>query len=254
MTHDLQSLPEDVTAFYQLALRSLVEARVPFLVEGAFALNRYTGFSRKTKDLDVFVRPEHAEAAWRALEAAGCSIQPFVLHWLCKAYSGDDFVDIIMGLGNGVGQVDDEWFRHATPGDVLGVPVLLAPPEEMIYAKSFVMERERFDGADVAHLIHDAGATLDWQRLLQRYGDHWRVLFGHLVFFGFVYPGRRGTVPDWLLEELSERLLVENARPTERPNLCRGTLISKQQYVYDVEQRGYEDARPPFARDAPLEE
>lgn len=253
MTHDLQSLPEETSAFFRLALRSLVEARVPFLVEGAFALNRYTGVSRKTKDLDVFVRPDHAAAAWRALEAAGCSIEPYVLHWLCKAWSGEDFVDIIMGLGNGVGHVDDEWFRHATPGAVLGVPVLLAPPEEMIYAKSFVMERERFDGADVAHLIHDAGSTLDWARLLGRYGEHWRVLYGHLVFFGFVYPGRRQLVPDWLLEELAERLLVENRRPSARPNLCRGTLISNQQYAQDIEARGYEDARPPHARQAPLD-
>jgi hypothetical protein len=44
--------------------------------------------------------------------------------------------------------VDDLWFAHATPGDVLGIPVRLCPPEEMIWSKAFIMERERYDGAD----------------------------------------------------------------------------------------------------------
>ena len=59
--------------------------------------------------------------------------------------------------------VDDLWFTHAAPGRVLGVPVLLCPPEEMIWSKAFIMERERYDGADVAHLILACGRELDWR-------------------------------------------------------------------------------------------
>ena len=40
--------------------------------------------------------------------------------------------------------------------------VLVAPAEESLWCKAFVMERERFDGADVAHIILAYGDRLDW--------------------------------------------------------------------------------------------
>jgi hypothetical protein len=42
----------------------------------------------------------------------------------------------------------------------------------MIWSKAFIMERERFDGADVMHLIHENANRLDWNRLLERFGQH----------------------------------------------------------------------------------
>ncbi len=62
----------------------------------------------------------------------------------------------------------------------------------MIWSKAFIMERERYDGADIAHLILACGRDLDWRRLLGRFGRRWRVLLSHLVLFGFVYPGGAG--------------------------------------------------------------
>ncbi len=70
----------------------------------------------------------------------------------------------------------------------MDVEVLLAPPEEMIWSKSFVLERERYDGADVNHLLHACGESLDWERLLHRFDRYWEVLFSHLLLFQFAYP------------------------------------------------------------------
>ena len=74
-------------------------------------------------------------------------------HWLAKAHHGDKFIDVIFNSGNGVAEVDDEWFAHAVDEEVLGAPVKLVPAEEMIWSKAMIMERERYDGADVAHLL-----------------------------------------------------------------------------------------------------
>jgi hypothetical protein len=63
-----------------------------------------------------------------------------------------------------------KWFRHARSDQVLDVPVLIAPPEESIWSKAFIMERERYDGAEVAHLLRACAGRMDWQRLLQRFG------------------------------------------------------------------------------------
>ena len=67
----------------------------------------------------------------------------------------------------------------------------LCPLEELVWSKAFVQERERFDGADVLHLLRDAGRDIDWPRLVARFGDYWPVLLSHLVSFHFVYPDHR---------------------------------------------------------------
>src|SRR5207248_659415 len=118
----------------------------------------------------------------------------------------------IYNSGNGRCPVDDDWFAHAVWAEVLGTPVSVIPAEEMIWQKSYIMERERFDGADVAHLLRARGPALDWDRLLRRFGAHWRVLLSHLVLFGFVYPSEQDKVPRRVLHDLAERLLAEHAR------------------------------------------
>jgi hypothetical protein len=139
--------------------------------------------------------------------------------------------------------VDDEWFANAIEGHVFETSVLLCPVEETIWSKAFVMERERFDGGDIAHLIRGSGGAIRWQRLLGRFGSHWRVLLSHLVMFGFIYPSERDVVPSWVLDELMGRLYKEALSPPPRERICQGTLISRAQYLVDVEHWGYVDAR-----------
>jgi hypothetical protein len=230
-------------AFYAAALAALQGAGVEFLVGGAYALARYTGIVRDTKDLDVFVRPTDQDRTLASLAAAGYRTELRYPHWLGKAFCEDDVLDVIFGSGNGVAIVDDLWFRYAVPDSVLDVPVALTPVEEMIWSKAFIMERERFDGADVVHLIRAQGDRLDWDRLLARFGPHWRVLLSHLVLFGFIYPGERATVPAPVMDELQRRLQAERHAPPLEERLCQGTLLSREQYLPDVDARGYDDAR-----------
>jgi hypothetical protein len=229
--------------FYCHTLGVLSATGLPFLIGGAYAFARYTGIERYTKDIDIFVRPEHFGAVLAALNRAGYATDVTFPHWLGKASHADYFVDVIFGAGNGVGRVDDAWFEHSVPDRVLDVPVQLCPPEEMLWSKAFIQERERFDGADVAHLLHALADSLDWQRLLRRFGPHWRVLFAHLVLFGFIYPSERNKVPSWVLGELTQRLEAAMRAPAPPDRVCRGTLLSRQQYLIDVEQWGYADAR-----------
>jgi hypothetical protein len=105
------------------------------------------------------------------------------------------------------------------------------------------MARDRFDGADVAHLLRACSERLDWSRLLQRFGNHWRVLYSHLILFGFIYPGERSRIPSWVMEELSQRLQHEINSAAGAEPLCQGTLLAPLQYQIDVEQWGYEDVR-----------
>ena len=162
-------------------------------------------------------------------------------HWLGKIHHGDYFMDVIFSSGNGVARVDDLWFEHAPRTNVLGLIVRLSPAEEMIWSKAFIQERERFDGADVLHLLRETGPSLDWPRLLMRFGDYWRVLLSHLILFGFVYPDKRQNMPAWVMDELLRRLAV--SRPNLQNDVCYGTLLSREQYLHDLEQLKYRDGR-----------
>lgn len=227
---------------YRRALIMLRLAGIPFLVGGAYAMERYTGIARWTKDLDLFVLPRQIHAALDALSRGGFRTEVTFPHWLAKAYDRRDFIDLIFGSGNGACPVDDEWMAHGVPGQVLGVPVLLCPAEETIWSKAFVAERERYDGADIAHLIRACHAELDWDRLVRRFGPHWRLLLSHLTLFEFIYPHEHAPAARRVARALAQRLAEEPAPPEGEP-LCQGTLLSRAQYLPDITQWGYADGR-----------
>jgi hypothetical protein len=230
-------------AFYAQALQTLMASSIPFLIGGAFALRVYTGIKRDTKDLDVFVHPRDFDRVQDLFASVGFETEVRFPHWLGKAYSGEHFVDIIYSSGNGICSVDELWFKYATSTTMFGLKVQICPPEEMIWSKAYIMERERYDGADVAHLILARGDRFDWVRLLERFDTHWRVLLSHLVLFGFVYPADRNRVPKWVLHELLGRLQQELSMPPPTERICQGTLLSWCQYLPKVEAEGYEDGR-----------
>lgn len=252
----LSRLDQHTLDFYRHAMRILQQAGVAFLVGGAYAFARYTGIERHTKDFDVFIKPADLDRALHALAHAGYRTEVWSKVWLAKAFEGsspDTFVDLIFSSGNGLATVDDDWFAHAVPDTVLGMEVKLVPAEDMIWSKAFVQERERYDGADVLHLLLRCADSLDWQRLVGCFGAHWRVLYSYLVLFGFVYPHDRDRIPLAVLRELGTRLSQQEAAPTQEQKVCNGTLLSNQQYLPDTECWDYRDGRVVEGAMTPLE-
>lgn len=236
-----KGLEPRTTRFYLDALAALRAAEIPYLLGGAYAFAHYTGVVRHTKDLDLFVKPVDAPRALEALQQAGYRTEMTFTHWLGKAFCGDDFVDVIFSSGNGLCTVDDEWFAHAVVLEA--EDALLCPAEESIWQKAFIMERERFDGADINHLLRACGPALNWDRLLRRFGSHWHLLLVHLILFSFVYPAERDRIPARVVETLLQRWRCEMNGGTAEEKICRGTLLSRMQYLSDTERWGYADAR-----------
>jgi hypothetical protein len=240
-TSSARAAHDPAADFYIDALTKLTNTGIPFLVGGAFAFSHYSHVPRDTKDIDIFVKPEDCSRVLAAFEELGYQTEIPFPHWLGKIHAGRYFMDVIFNSGNGVARVDDLWFDHAPRTNVLGVIVRLSPAEEMIWSKAFIQERERFDGADVLHLLREVGPALDWPRLLMRFGDYWRVLLSHIILFGFVYPDKRQNVPNWVMDELTRRLGV--SRPNLQSDICYGTLLSREQYLHDIDRWKYRDAR-----------
>jgi hypothetical protein len=229
--------------FYLRILDVLGGGSIEFLVGGAFALRVHTGIERDTKDFDIMLRPRDVERVLGLCRNAGFQADYAFSHWIAKIHFGEHFIDLIYRAGNGLCEVDDKWFERAREAEVLGRPLLLCPVEEMIWQKAYIMERERYDGADVLHLLRSNAATLDWNHLISRFGEDWRVLFSHLVLFGYVYPQQRADIPLPVMDRLIAQFRDELAAPPMDDKLCRGPLLSRAQYLSDIERWGYRDPR-----------
>jgi hypothetical protein len=229
--------------FYESVLDCLVDAGAPFLVGGTHALRVYTGIERPTKDLDIFCTQADCPDLLRTLsDGLGVRTEMLNAAWIAKAYCGERYVDIIFSSGNGICDVDADWFVHARNGIVLGRNVPLMAPEEMIWSKAFIQERERYDGADVIHLIHCQQERLNWDYLMWRMEPHWEVLLAHLLNYRFVYPGEPNAIPASVLKTLTERLQSSEAHPETADRLCRGDPLSSAQYEVDFNRWGFDRA------------
>lgn len=233
----------EACAVYAEAIRTLSVAQVPFLIGGGFAVEVYLGAPRKViKDLDVFLKPEHLGTALAALTGAGFRTELYEPGWLAKAYKDGHFIDLIYATRNELLQVDQQSFEGAPSSEVLGLPVKLQPVEELIATKVFVAARDRFDVSDIVHLFLKCGDRIDWRRLIDRLAPHIEMLNVHLMLFRYVYPGRQDAIPQWVYEEIEER--VRKAR--ERGAVAtafRGLALDPVAFAVDIERWGFFDAR-----------
>ncbi|MGH9528816.1 MAG: nucleotidyltransferase, partial [Terriglobales bacterium] len=206
-------LPAEQEALFQEVLGTLEEKHLPFAVSGAFALQEHTGICRWTKDLDIFLTSRNAQIALEYLAARGfqCEVRDPV--WLSKAHRDDFFVDLITGMSNGVIVVDDSWIERAKPANIYGIATRVLAAEELIASKLFVIRRERFDGADIAHAIYGTRGKLDWRRMLVLAGDHWEILLWALILFRYVYPAQTHYVPSDIWKDLLKRFGAAVSNP-----------------------------------------
>jgi hypothetical protein len=153
-------------------------------------------------------------------------------------------------VGNGVALIDHDWITHSRPGMLAAVPVRIAPPEELIWHRLFISERHRHDTSDILHLILCLGDTFDWQRLVNRIGEHWPLLLAQILTYSYVYPGYRSNVPAWVHEQLLERAKAEDGHDSDELDFTRGPLISQFSFTIDVREWGFADSRIELIRDA----
>jgi hypothetical protein len=242
LTHGEFWIPEAERQVYRRALDSLNRAGVPYVISGLYALYEYTGIYRKTKDLDLFVEPRHLVEAMRVLRSDGFSAHLEQSHWIAKAFLGEKQIDVIFGTGNGLYFIDDVWFKHSRAGILAGTQVRVAPPEELLWHRLFVSERHRSDVSDILHLIVCRGDEFDWERLLWRVDNHWRLLLAQVHLYDFVYPGHRARIPQWVRRKLYDAAEAE-IDVSGDPRVCQGTLISRFSYSIDVNEWGFRDLR-----------
>ena len=233
-------LPRAQEALFREVLALLEEKRVPFAVSGAFALRQHTGIFRDTKDLDLFLTARVAPCAMDYLKRDGFQTEICDPVWLMKAHRDDFFVDLITGMSNAAIVVDDSWIQRARPAMVYGVETRVLAPEELIASKLFVTRRERFDGADIAHVIYGTQGKLEWERILEIAGEHWEMLLWTLILFRYVYPAQSDYVPKAVWEDLLGRFQAAISKP-DRNARFRGSLVDENMFAIDLREWGLEN-------------
>ena len=194
------------------------------MLGGAFAMFHYTCIHRDTKDLDIFCKASEFSGILKFFGDKGFRTELTDVRWLAKIFKGEYFIDIIFDTVNNICRVDDSWYEHATKARFVGEDVLLLPPEELVWCKLYVQNRERYDGADVNHILLKAGKDLDWKRLLFRMDPHWHILLHEVT--GEV---RKSTLQaHWAQMGFSKFKLVA-ADQTSRPAHYVAKYISKFQ-------------------------
>ena len=225
---------------FRETLMALNRCRVPYVVAGAFALQAHTGIWRTTKDLDLFLTPDDVPNALRCLTRKGFRCQVKDPVWLHKAHRNGFFIDLITGMSNAVITVDRSWIENSRPAMVLDVRARVLAAEELLASKLFILRRERFDGADIAHIIFGSRGNLDWERVLALAGEHWEILLLALVLYRYVYPAHSEYVPAWVWQRLLVRFSNEltNRNPSAK---FRGSLVDDKMFAIDVAEWGMEN-------------
>lgn len=231
------AFPPDQESLFREVIELMERHHVPFAISGAFALHEHTGIWRDTKDLDLFLPAGEVAGALRLLESDGFVTEVPDSVWLAKARRSGYYVDLITGMSNAVVRVDRSWIERARRSDIFGSSARVLAPEELIASKVFVTRRERFDGADICHVIYGTRGQFDWKRLLNLLGEHWQMLYWYLVLYHYVYPGDSGFVPVEIWKELQQRFQVELAHPNRAADF-RGSLIDEYMFNIDVAEWG----------------
>jgi len=225
---------------FRETLSHLNRCRVPYVVSGAFALQIHTGIWRCTKDLDLFLTPEDMPAAIRCLKKDGFRCEVMDPVWLHKAHRDGFFVDLITGMSNAVITVDRSWIENGRPATIVGARTRVLAAEELLASKLFVLRRERFDGADIAHIVYASHGKLNWDRIFALVKDHWEILLFALVLYRYVYPAYSHYVPSWVWQRLlggfSDALANRNTSAQ-----FRGSLVDDKMFAIDVTDWGMED-------------
>src|SRR5439155_16663067 len=66
--------------FHRRSMIALQDANIPFLIGGAYVVEVYGGISRRSKDFDLYVRPNHIDRAMDALARAGYNTEKTFPH------------------------------------------------------------------------------------------------------------------------------------------------------------------------------
>lgn len=194
---------------YQRVMQEATHRGIKFALAGAFATATHTGRFRDTNDLVFYILPDEREEVMRLTQQIGLrdfyDECPYDRSRTYRATDGKVILEAIWTMRNHRASVDAEWLERSLEVEVRGMRVRIAPPEEMIWPKLYVIMRERCDWPDILNYFYVCAGGLDWRHLLDRLGEDKPLLAGALEVFSWISPDRAANVPAWVWQNLGMR-------------------------------------------------
>jgi hypothetical protein len=187
---------------YEPVLAAALARGVRFALGGGLAFSAYSGHARHTKDIDLYVLPAERQALIDLVTAAGFADYydslPYDRRWIYRGRRDGVIVDVIWQMANRRAEVADDWLTRGPTLDLNGLTLRLLPPEELLWTKLYVMQRDRCDWPDLLNILRASGGSLNWEHLLARVGDDVGLVGGLLSVYAWLCPGRVWELPPWL--------------------------------------------------------
>ncbi len=156
---------EAVSAVLADAVAALDADGVPYLVMGGL-ITAAVARPRTTDDIDLFVRPEHADRVLDVLAGAGFEVAHHDPMWLYKAWKDGVLVDVIF-RSSGEIYLDDEMEARAVTTECRGSTVRALAAEDLLVIKAVVAaEHSPHHWYDALAII--ARSPIDWPYLVER--------------------------------------------------------------------------------------
>ncbi len=203
------SWPERFTveqwSIYKSVMAGAHERGIPFAVGGGLAAMTYAGLWRDTKDIDLYIMKRDRDRLIELL--AGLGLQdyygksPYDRNWIYRSCKDAIIVDLMWAMANQRAAVDESWL-NGPEVEADGVRFRLLAPEEVIWSKLYVLQRDRCDWPDICNLLKGVGPSLDWPHLLRRMGSDARLFGGVLAVYGWLCPEEAQSFPACLWSEV----------------------------------------------------
>ena len=163
-----QALDEDFNQLLEAmkkAARALSDAGIPFVLGGGLACWARGG-PKTEHDVDLLVKPEHAEQAQQALADAGMRTERPPEDWLLKAYEDGVLIDLIFSPKGGA--IDDDLFSRAEDLEVHAMRLKVAPLEDVLVQKLLTINEQNPSFASVLELGRALREQVDWDDVRER--------------------------------------------------------------------------------------
>lgn len=159
---------EHICDALRTAVAALRQAEVAFLLGGSFAAWARGG-PEPQKDLDLMIKPEHVEAALRALQEAGMRPERPPEEWLVKAWHGEVMIDLIFfpaGL-----EMTDEVFARADTIPVMAIATPVMALEDVMVTKLNALDEHSLNFSQLLGIARALREQIDWRNLEARTSD-----------------------------------------------------------------------------------
>jgi hypothetical protein len=169
MTSPEEHPSHTIEASLKRTVAALRESGVRFLLGGSLAAWARGG-PQTRHDLDVIVKPEDAERALEALEAAGMRTERPPEEWLHKAWDGDVLIDVIFeprGL-----DVTDELLERGEVLHVLGISIPVMSIDDVMATKLRALDEHGLDYTGLLEIARALREQIDWPALRRRTGGY----------------------------------------------------------------------------------